>query len=125
MAASVTDGKRVANGIAAGVGGIGALALASRCFPHAFAADATQTFLPSTFSRLSYPLHYWKGPGDLPRARDPFLLRVAVAGGSRPAAALAAAPIPALACAVYLASWRGGWAVAVVGGLAFVETIHG
>jgi tetratricopeptide (TPR) repeat protein len=109
----------LADGLGAGCAAVGALALASRCFPDLISGGQLADFLPSASARLSYPVGYWNGLAVLAALGVPLLLRGGVAGASPALRALALAPVPALAAVVYLASSRGAAAAAVIGALAF------
>jgi tetratricopeptide (TPR) repeat protein len=110
-----------ADGLALGLVGVALLALASRCFPDAFGEPEIASFLPGAGEvRLSYPVNYWNGLAILCALAVPLLLRLAVASENRVLAALAVAPLPAIAAVVYLASSRGGALTAIVGASAFV-----
>ena len=119
LAATAVDRAWIADGIALGIVAVAACALAGRFFPHVVSAGGGQTLLPTSYTRLSYPVNYWNGLAILLALAYPLLLRAAVA---RPpaGAGVAVAPLPALGAAIYLASSRGGAVVAVVGVIAFV-----
>jgi hypothetical protein len=108
----------VADGIALGIVAITLIALASRLFFGDVGPGAPPSFFPVR-SRLHYPVNYWNGLAILAGLAFPLLLRAAVA--ERPAwlRALALAPVPAMAAAIYLTSSRGGYATAAVGVLVF------
>jgi O-antigen ligase len=108
----------VADGIAAGIVAVILLALASRLFWGDVGPGAPPSFFPVR-SRLHYPVNYWNGLAILAGLAFPLLLRAAVA--QRPALlrALALAPVPAMAAAIYLTSSRGGYATAAVGVIVF------
>ena len=106
------------DGIALALAAIGVLALASRLFPDELPAGAVPDFLPSAISRLSWPVEYWNGLAILVALAVPLLLRVATT--SHPfSRGAAVGVVPALAGTLFLTSSRGGFAVALVGTLAF------
>ncbi len=109
------------DGLGLGVAAIGILAVASRLFPGLVSAADLETLLPETHVRLSYPLDYWNGLAIFIALAFPLLLRSAVEW-PRPLRAIALAPLPALAGAIYLTSSRGGAAVALLGTVVFVVT---
>ena len=111
---------RWADALAVGIALVGAVALVSRLFPEVFSDRALATFLPSAATRLSFPLGYWNGLAIFVGLGIPLLLRLALVARSSVARGLALAPIPALACVIYLASSRGGVAVALVGTVVFL-----
>jgi O-antigen ligase len=108
----------VADGIALGIVAVILLALASRLFFGDVGPGAPPSFFPVR-SRLHYPVNYWNGLAILAGLAFPLLLRAAVA--QRPAwlRALALAPVPAMASAIYLTSSRGGYVTAAVGVIVF------
>lgn len=120
LATKPGHGARWLDGLAIGITAVGLLALAQRFFPDLIAADEIPTFLPAAAARLSYPLAYWNGLAILLALAVPLLLRSAVFAGRAWARALAVAPLPALAVALYLTSSRGGVLAALVGALAFL-----
>jgi len=111
---------RWADGIAAGVVGIAAVALVSRLFPGTFSLRGLPEFLPASQARLSFPVDYWNGLAILIGLAVPLLLRAAV--DARPAAmrGIAFAPLPALSAALYLTASRGGFLTAILGSLCFL-----
>jgi hypothetical protein len=112
--------REVLDGLAIGIVAITALAVATRCFPNLINTGSLATYLPSAATRLSYPVQYWNGLAIFAGLSLPLLFSVAV--GDRPAwlSALALAPVPLIAATIFLASSRGGAAVALVGAVAFV-----
>jgi len=110
----------LADGLALGLGAIAYLALASRCLGGIGADRTPPTFVTISSNRLSYPLDYWNGLAILVALAVPLLLWRASCPGSLVRRSLAAAPLPAIAATVYLASSRGGAAVLVAGTAAFV-----
>ena len=112
--------RRWSDGIAIGICAVGLLALASRFFPDAASAIEARTFLPSAYTRLSYPVGYWNALAILLAFAPPLLLRAALAAGGPIRKGLAVAPFPALAAAIYLTSSRGGVATALFATLCFV-----
>ena len=114
------DAVRVADGLALGIAATGLVALGSRCYPHVFGTDDALQFLPSAQHRLSYPVDYWNGLAILLGIGFPLLLRAASSSDVLAMRAVALAPLPALAGAIYLTSSRGGVATALLGTIAFV-----
>jgi hypothetical protein len=114
------DAGRWANGMAGAAAVVALLAVGQRLFPSVFPADHLGDLLPNSAARLSYPLGYWNGLAIFVALGLPLFLRVAV-NSRRPLIRVAAmVPVPLLAAAMYMASSRGGVAVAVLGGLVFV-----
>ena len=120
LAAGRAHVGRWADALAVGIALVGAVALVSRLFPEVFSDRALATFLPSAATRLSFPLGYWNGLAIFVGLGIPLLLRLALVARSSVARGLALAPIPALASVIYLASSRGGVAVALVGTVVFL-----
>jgi hypothetical protein len=114
------EAGRWADGLALAVAGVGVLALSQRLFPDLLPADDLTRDLPTAATRLTYPLGYWNGLAILLGLGVPLLLRSAVTARLTVWRAAALSPVPVLAAGIYLTSSRGGAAVAVVGGLAFV-----
>lgn len=108
---------RWVDGLAVAVAAIAGIAVTSRLFPGLFAEGDLPTFLPGAVTRLSFPLGYWNGLAIFLALGVPLLLRVALVGRSPLVRALALAPMPLIASAVYLTSSRGGVATAFVGSL--------
>lgn len=111
---------RWADGLAIGIAAVGVLAVASRLFTDVFPAGDVPRFLPATYTRLSYPVNYWNGLAILLGVGTPLLLRVAVTGERALWRGLAVTPLPVFAAAIFLASSRGGFAVAMTGTVAFL-----
>jgi hypothetical protein len=111
---------RWADGIALGIAAIGLLALTSRLFPDLVSTEEFRTFLPSAYTRLSYPLGYWNGLAIFTGIGFPLLLRAAMLARNSLLRGLALAPLPALAAVIYLTSSRGGVATALFGTMCFV-----
>jgi tetratricopeptide (TPR) repeat protein len=106
---------RVADGIALGLTAVVALALFSRITPEVVSEPGLAEALPVGTTRLSYPIGYWNGLAILTALSLPLLLRAAASPGHSIPRALAAAPLPAAAATIYLASSRGGIATATIG----------
>ena len=110
-----------ADGLALGIAAVAVLALASRLRPGLFpGSDDVAAVIPSSRSRLSYPIGYWNGLAALMALGVPLLLRAALAGRSLIVRPLALAGVPVLAATIYLTSSRGGAVGAVVAGAVFV-----
>jgi hypothetical protein len=109
---------RWADGLAIGIAAVAVVSLVSRLFPDSFSDRGLAAALPSAATRLSFPLGYWNGLAIFVALGVPLLLRIALVGRSSLTRGLALAPLPVIACVVYLASSRGGVVTAVVGTLA-------
>jgi hypothetical protein len=114
------DTARWADAMALAIVVVAVLGLGQRLFPGVFPDDSVGGLLPNAATRLSYPLGYWNGLAIFVALGVPLLLRTATTAGTRLWRGLAVAPIPVLAGTIYLTSSRGGVAVAVVAGAAFV-----
>jgi hypothetical protein len=114
------DAGRWADGMAVAVAVVVLLALAQRLFPGLLPEGDVPQLLPNAARRLSYPLGYWNGLAIFAALGSPLLLRAAVVAASPLWRAAALAPVPVLAGTIYLTSSRGGVAVALVAGGAFV-----
>jgi O-Antigen ligase/Tetratricopeptide repeat len=119
---SATRGNvvRWSDGIAAGIASIGVLGLASRLFLDVLPSGDVPEFLPSSVSRLSYPVEYWNGLAILVAIGVPLLLRAAGSGAAPAWRGLAVAVLPALAAAIYLTSSRGGFVTLAAGVIVFL-----
>ena len=106
------------NGLALGIVAVGLLALSSRLFPELLGQSDVTSLKPND-PRLSYPVNYWIGLAVLIALGLPLLLAAAVRRAGR-TAALAVAPLPALAVAIYLTSSRAGLITAALAIVAFV-----
>jgi O-antigen ligase len=119
LAVRARHAAAVSDGLALGIVGVVLVALASRFWWGEVGPGAPPSFFPVQ-TRLHYPVNYWNGLAILAGLALPLLLRAAV--DRRPALlrALALAPVPAIAAAIYLTSSRGGAAAAGVGVLVFL-----
>jgi len=106
---------RWADGLAAGIAVVGALAIAQRLVPGFGSSGGIPALLPEAALRLSYPVGYWNGLGILLALALPLLLRAAAAERHPAIRGLAVLPIPVLSTALYLTSSRGGVAAAAAG----------
>jgi O-antigen ligase len=96
---------------------VAALAVASRLHPGLFSgAQQTESFLPGTQSRLSWPLNYWNALAALTALGLPLLLAIATSARTLRAQAAAAGAIPLVVLCAYLTFSRGG-ALEVTGAL--------
>jgi len=120
LATRVGDAAGATDGLALGIAAVAILALASRLFPDLTAPREVAQLLPGTENRLSYPVDYWNGLGILVGLGTPLLLHAATRIEEGRWRAIALAPLPAIAGAVYLTSSRGAAAVAAVGLVAFL-----
>ena len=111
---------RACDGLALGICGVVAVALTSRFAVDTFSDRGAAEVLPTAVTRLSFPVGYWNGLAILAALAVPLLLRLAAAPGVTLVRALAVAPLPAIAVAMYLASSRGGYATALIGAAAFL-----
>lgn len=114
------EAARWADGLAGAIALVAVLALCERLFPALVSGDDIAADLPAAASRLTYPVGYWNGLGIFLGLGVPLLLRIAVTARNAASRAVALAPVPVIAAAIYLTSSRGGAAVAVVGALTFV-----
>jgi hypothetical protein len=110
------------DGITIAIAAIAAVAVISRLFPSAFSDRGLPTFLPFTQTRLSFPLGYWNGLAIFVALGLPLLLRGAASWRHPLTRGAAVGAIPILACVVYLASSRGGFAAAFVGAAVTLAT---
>jgi tetratricopeptide (TPR) repeat protein len=108
------------NALACAIVGVATVALASRLFPGLFSDRGLAAFLPSSVTRLSFPLGYWNGLGVFVALGVPLLLRAALVGRDPWVRAIALTPIPVLAAVIYLTSSRGGVGTALVGAVVFL-----
>jgi len=84
----------VVDGLTAAISAIGAVALLSRLFPGLFPNRGLSTLLPSSSTRLSFPLDYWNGLGIFVALAFPLLLYwILVGDRARRVAALAVVPV--------------------------------
>jgi hypothetical protein len=119
LLAGAAPASRWADGVALGAVGVAAIALGQRFFPDAFPAGELSG------PQLSYPIEYVNGLAIFLALALPLLLRAAVASERPFTRAVALAPIPALAGAIYLTSSRGGVIVAAVGVVTYLAlTAH-
>ena len=108
------------NALAFATVAVATVALASRLVPGLFSDRGLAAFLPSSVTRLSFPLGYWNGLGVFVALGVPLLLRAALVGRDARARAIALAPIPVLAAVIYLTSSRGGVGTALLGAVVFL-----
>ena len=120
VGSSRRDVGRWADGLAAAIAAVAAVALVSRLFPGSFPEGDLPTFLPGAVTRLSFPLGYWNGLAIFLALGVPLLLRIAVVARSSAVRGLGLAPMPVIAAVIYLASSRGGVATALVGSVVFL-----
>lgn len=111
---------RWADGMAVGFGAIAVVALVSRLFPDLFSPRGVPEFLPSTATRLSFPIGYWNGLGILMGMTVPLLLHTTLTGRSALWRCLGVGVVPILACVVYFTSSRGGVLTSLVGTIVFL-----
>jgi O-antigen ligase len=121
VVAAVESGSldRLVDGLILGIVGTAIVSLVSRLFPGSFPGRGLPELLPSSNTRLSFPLGYWNGLGSFAGLAVPLLLYSALAGG-RARRMLSFAAFPALGAVVYLTSSRGAVAAIAGGVLVFV-----
>jgi O-Antigen ligase len=123
LLARVAPASRWADGVALGAVGVAAIALGQRFFPDAFPAGELSRYVSGP--QLSYPIEYVNGLAIFLALALPLLLRAAVASERPLIRAVALAPIPAIAGAIYLTSSRGSVIVAAVGVVTYLAlTAH-
>lgn len=110
---------RWADGLTIALAVVAVIAVLSRLFPDLFPDQGLPEFLPSSETRLSFPLGYWNGVGIFLGLAVPLLLRTAVVART-PGRVLAVAALPTVGVGIYLSSSRGGVLVAIVGGLLLI-----
>jgi len=119
-----TSGRRNlgwwAGGLRLGIVATAVVALASRLFPHLFAARGVASFLPNASTRLSFPVGYWNGLAILVALALPLSFAAAVAGTTPLKRAVAIVPVPVIAVVIFLASSRGGVVAAAAGTVVFL-----
>jgi O-antigen ligase len=108
------------DGIAFGISAIAVLALASRFFPSVASGRVTPFFSSFSSDRLSFPVDYWNGLAILVALAVPLLLRRASEPGHPAVRGSSVAVLPVVVAVVYLASSRGGVAVALAGSIVFL-----
>jgi len=97
-------------GLLAGITALSLYALATRLFP-----DRIGTFDSIATYRLATPIGYWNALGLLCAVGLLVAVALVSASESVPRAALAAAPAPVLASAVYFTFSRGSWLALAIG----------
>lgn len=97
-----------ADGLGAGIAGVGLIGLGSRLFPTLAPDSSASSFFPNGFTYLSYPLEYWNGLAILTALGLPLLLRSAIAAARPLLRGAALGVVPALVGVLYLTSSRGG-----------------
>ena len=107
------------DGLLLAVLAIAVVALVSRLFPGTFPARGLPELLPTSSTRLSFPLGYWNGLAIFVALAFPLLL-FWMLDGSRFRRPLAAAAFPAIGAVIYLSSSRGAAAALVCGAVVFV-----
>ncbi len=107
-------------GLATAISAVAAVAVVSRLLPGSFSGRDLDAFLPAAATRLSFPLGYWNGLAIFVALGVPLLLSFAVVSRVAAVRCLALATTPVIASVIYLASSRGGVAVATVGVAVFL-----
>jgi len=111
-------------GLAVGLTGVAAIALASRLVPSAFPEQELISRLPAVASRLAYPVHYWNGLAACMAVCVVLLLWLGAEGGGRRSRAAAVAAIPLATLTMYLTFSRGGVIALAVGIGALVALVR-
>ena len=104
------------NGVFVAIAGIAAIAALSRLHPTWFAEPETAKFLPSTRSRLSFPVNYWNALAALIAVGLPLGLAVAMTARTTTARALTIGVLPVMGLAAFFTLSRGG-ILAIAAGL--------
>jgi tetratricopeptide (TPR) repeat protein/multisubunit Na+/H+ antiporter MnhG subunit len=120
LAGTRGNAAAVADGLALGIAATGLAALASRFVPEVFPDPGLSEQLADAGMRLSWPLGYWNGLALFIAIGVPLLLRAGIDAGSPVPRGLAVGALPAIACAIFLASSRGGLVVSVAAALLFL-----
>ena len=111
--------RPLVSGVGAALGVVSALAVLSRLYPSLFPSDQVAAFFPGSQARLSYPLNYSNGTGELLAIGIPLLLMIATSGRTLAGRALGAAAVPVAVLGVVLTASRGGALTAIVAVVAF------
>ena len=111
--------RQLVSGVAVAFGVVSVLAVLSRLEPSWFPNDQVAAFFPGSQARLSYPLNYANGTGELLAIGIPLLLMIATAGRTLAGRALGAAALPVAVLGVVLTASRGGVLTAIVAVVAF------
>ncbi len=111
--------RQLVSGVAVAFGVVSVLAVLSRLEPSLFPNDQVAAFFPGSQARLSYPLNYANGTGELLAIGIPLLLMIATAGRTLAGRALGAAALPVAVLGVVLTASRGGVLTAIVAVVAF------
>ena len=120
------SGRMWVAGLAGGLMGIAAIALAVRFFPSIEGDRETlQAALPSAQGRLGFPIGYWNALAACMAMAITLLPALAVFSRSRSGRAICTALIPLPVLVIFLASSRGGAVAAGVGVLAVLALAPG
>jgi hypothetical protein len=120
-AVRVEQGRALAAGVLVGLSVVVGAAVLSRLIPTlAPAAAETASFLPSTRTRLSWPLNYWNTIAAAAAIAIPLALSLATRTRNPWLSGLAVMPIPVLALGLAYTLSRGGILALAVGLLAAV-----
>lgn len=112
---------RVIDGVAASVGAVCVIALASRLFPGLFSgAGDTALLVDASEGRLSFPVDYWNGLAALAAVGLAPLLSLATEPGNRVVRSVAAGLISVVGLAVFLTYSRTGIAACLLALLVFL-----
>lgn len=111
--------RQLVSGVAVAFGVVSVLAVLSRLEPSWFPNNQVAAFFPGSQARLSYPLNYANGTGELLAIGIPLLLMIATAGRTLAGRALGAAALPVAVLGVVLTASRGGVLTAIVAVFAF------
>ena len=120
LASTALHARTWVAGLAGGIIATSVLSLAGRFFPGLLPDDAVAEALPAAAARLSYPVGYWNGLAILAALAVPMLLSLALSARTAPGRGVAVGVVPVAPLVCYLASSRGGFAVLLVGVVAFL-----
>lgn len=107
-------------GVGTGCAAIATVALLSRLEPNWFPEVRIADALPTTQSRLAYPLNYWNALAGLTAVGLPLIVWLSVTARSLPVRGGAAALAPMMALTAYYTFSRGGIIACFVGVVALV-----
>lgn len=107
-------------GVGAGCATIAAVALLSRFEPNWFPENQLANVLPSTESRLAYPLNYWNGLAGLLAIGLPLMVWMSTTSRSVLARATAASLVPIMVLTTYYTLSRGGTIAGALGLIALI-----
>lgn len=120
LASTARNARSWIAGLAGGITATSALSLTGRFFPGLLPDDAVAEALPAAATRLSYPVGYWNGLAILAALAVPMLLSLGLSARTPLGRGVAVGVVPFAPLVCYLASSRGGFAVLLVGVVAFL-----